>query len=209
MPFVGEMRSWQIVFFALGLPGLALALVFVTIKEPIRRGVRRIPTERGERVSVVSVTEVAAYLSRNWKTLVCHNVGFALLSLSSYGTTSWIPAFFQRTHGWEAADVGVMYGAIVALFGTSGIVFGGWLADRIGRTGTTASKMYVGLLAALIWVSTGIAFLLVPTGDGRDAATCADGFLRRHAVWCRSRCDSRDDAQYNARPSVGRLSVYR
>jgi MFS family permease len=60
--------------------------------------------------------------------------------------------------------VGVIYGAIVALFGTSGIVFGGWLADRIGRTGTTASKMYVGLLAALIWVPTGIAYPLVPSG---------------------------------------------
>ncbi len=50
------------------------------------------------------------------------------------------------------------------IFGTSGIVFGGWLADRIGRGGITASKMYVGLLAALIWVTTGIAYLLVPSG---------------------------------------------
>ncbi len=163
VPFIGEMRSWQIVFIALGLPGMALALVFVTVKEPIRRGVCRVATKRGEKVPVVSISAVGAYLSHNWKTLVCHNVGFALLSLSSYGTTSWIPAFFQRTHGWEAADVGVMYGAIVALFGTSGIVFGGWLADRIGRTGATASKMYVGLLAALIWVPTGIAYLLVPS----------------------------------------------
>jgi MFS family permease len=164
VPFVGEMRSWQIVFFALGLPGLALALVFVTVEEPIRRGVRRISTERGERIVAVSVAEVGAYLRHNWKTLACHNVGFALLSLSSYGTTSWIPAFFQRTHGWEAANVGVVYGAIVALFGTSGIVFGGWLADRMERSGTTASKMYVGLLAALVWASTGIAYLLVPSG---------------------------------------------
>ncbi len=164
VPLVGEMRSWQIVFFALGLPGLALALIFVTVKEPIRRGVRRIQTKRGESISVVSVSAVAGYFSRNWKTLVCHNVGFALLSLSSYGTTSWIPAFFHRTHGWEPADVGVIYGAIVALFGTSGIVLGGWLADRIGRSGTTASKMYVGLLAAVIWVPSGIAYLLVPSG---------------------------------------------
>ncbi len=164
LPLVGEMRSWQIVFFALGLPGLALTLLFVTVKEPIRRGVRRSPIGPGEKVAVVSVSNVAAYFSTNWKTLVCHNVGFALLSLSSYGTTSWIPAFFHRTHGWEAADVGVMYGAIVAIFGTTGIVFGGWLADRIGRTGTTASKMHVGLLAAIIWASTGIAYLLVPSG---------------------------------------------
>jgi MFS family permease len=164
MPLIGQMRSWQIVFFALGLPGVLLSLVFVTVKEPVRRGVRRVATDRGEKLSQVSLAEVGAYLRRNWKTLVCHNVGFALLSFSSYGTTSWIPAFFHRTHGWKAADVGVTYGAIVALFGTSGIVFGGWLADRIARSGITASKMYVGLLAALVWVVTGIAYPLVPSG---------------------------------------------
>lgn len=164
VPLIGEMRSWQIVFLALGLPGLVLTLIFVTVKEPVRRGVRRVTTEHGEKLSRVSVAEVGAYLARNWKTLACHNVGFALLSFSSYGTTAWMPAFFHRTHGWEAANVGVIYGAIVALFGTSGIVFGGWLADRLARSGVTASKMVVGLLAALVWVVTGIAYPLVSSG---------------------------------------------
>jgi len=58
----------------------------------------------------------------------------------------------------------VIYGAVVAVFGTSGIVFGGWLADRIARGGSTASKMQVGLLAALIWVFTGLAYPLVSSG---------------------------------------------
>ncbi|KKK66701.1 hypothetical protein LCGC14_2961450, partial [marine sediment metagenome] len=164
VPLIGEMRSWQIVFLALGLPGLALTLIFVTVKEPVRRGVRRVTTEYGEKLSRVSLAEVSAYLARNWKTLACHNVGFALLSFSSYGTTAWIPAFFHRTHGWEAANVGVIYGAIVAVFGTSGIVFGGWLADRLARSGLTTSKMVVGLLAAIVWVVTGIAYPLVPSG---------------------------------------------
>jgi MFS family permease len=164
MPLIGQMRSWQIVFFALGLPGVLLSLVFVTVKEPVRRGVRRVVAEQGEKAPVASLATVGAFLATNWKTLLCHNVGFALLSLSSYGTTSWIPAFFHRTHGWEAANVGVVYGAIVAIFGPAGIVFGGWLADRLARGGITASKMYVGLLAAVIWVPTGITYLLVPSG---------------------------------------------
>jgi len=43
------------------------------------------------------LSAVLRYLRQNWKTLACHNVGFALLAFSSYGTTSWIPAFFHRT----------------------------------------------------------------------------------------------------------------
>lgn len=164
VPVVGEMRSWQIVFLALGLPGMALALVFVTVREPVRRGVRRATTAQASQLSQISVGEVGSYLGRNWKTLVCHNVGFALLSFSSYGTTSWIPAFFFRTHGWETGYVGIVYGAIVAVFGTSGIVFGGWLADRMARAGLSASKMQVGLLAALIWVPTGLVYPLAPSG---------------------------------------------
>ena len=164
VPLVGEIRSWQIVFLALGLPGLLLPLIFLTVKEPVRRGVRLVRTASGNQTSQVPLREVVGFLGKNWKTLACHNVGFALLAFSSYGTTSWIPTFFERTYGWEAADAGVIYGAIVAIFGTTGIVFGGWLADRIALSGQTASKMHVGVLAAVIWVLTGAVYPLAPSG---------------------------------------------
>ena len=164
LPLVGTMRSWQIVFLAVGLPGVLMTLVFVTVGEPVRRGVRTVRTDGGIKNVGVSLREAGGYFLKNWKTLACHNVGFALLAFSSYGTTSWIPAFFHRTYGWNAANAGTVYGAIVAVFGTSGIVFGGWLADRIALAGSTASKMQVGVLAALIWLLTGVVYPLVPSG---------------------------------------------
>lgn len=164
VPVIGQMRSWQIVFLALGVPGMLMTLLLTTVKEPVRRGVRRISTARGERIAQVPLREVGLFMARNWKTLTCHNLGFALLAFSSYGTTSWIPAFFARSHGWRAADTGVIYGAIVATCGTLGIVFGGWLSDRLAQSGQTAAKMYVGLLAAVVWVATGIFYPLVQSG---------------------------------------------
>ena len=37
LPLVGTVRSWQLVFFIVGLPGLLVALLLLTIREPVRR----------------------------------------------------------------------------------------------------------------------------------------------------------------------------
>src|SRR5882762_1767566 len=38
LPLVGATRSWQLVFFIVGLPGIFLALLLYTVREPARRG---------------------------------------------------------------------------------------------------------------------------------------------------------------------------
>ena len=38
VPVLGEIRPWQLVFFAVGIPGFALAAVMATVHEPRRRG---------------------------------------------------------------------------------------------------------------------------------------------------------------------------
>ena len=40
--------------------------------------------------------QVFAYMRENWKTIVFHNLGFSLLSLSSYAGGAWIPEFYRR-----------------------------------------------------------------------------------------------------------------
>ena len=37
LPVIGEVRSWQAVFFIVGIPGAFLSLLLVTIPEPVRR----------------------------------------------------------------------------------------------------------------------------------------------------------------------------
>lgn len=38
VPLLGEIRSWQAVMLAVGLPGLLAALLLLTVREPLRRG---------------------------------------------------------------------------------------------------------------------------------------------------------------------------
>ena len=89
VPLVGATRPWQVVFFIVGLPGVLLSLLVYTVREPVRRGIRMIhAADDKTRVAQVPMREVVAYLKQNWRSFFCHNVGFALLSFSSYGAAA-------------------------------------------------------------------------------------------------------------------------
>nr|WP_251701949.1 MFS transporter [Pseudomonas boanensis] len=141
LPLLGHVRPWQLIFLALGAAGLLFTLLMLAVNEPRRRGI-------GAGVAVPLV-EVGRYLRSNRRTVLCHNFGFAGLSFAGYGSAAWIPTFFIRTHGWEAGQVGVVYGSLVAVFGCLGIVFGGRLADWMAKRGRRDANMRVGLIAAI------------------------------------------------------------
>jgi MFS family permease len=42
LPIIGDVAVWQVVFLVVGLPGLIVAALATTIKEPVRRGVSRV-----------------------------------------------------------------------------------------------------------------------------------------------------------------------
>ncbi|MGE0129647.1 MAG: spinster family MFS transporter [Blastocatellales bacterium] len=162
LPIVGATRPWQVVFFIVGLPGVLLALLMYTVREPLRRGAKMVKAADGTtRVAQVPLGEVLAYLWKNKLTFICHNLGFALLSFSSYGSSAWIPTFLQRNHGWTIGKSGIVYGLIVGIFGTLGIVLGGRFADWMNERGRRDATMRVGLIVSLVWIPTGVLYPLV------------------------------------------------
>ena len=178
LPLIGQTRPWQVIFFIVGLPGVLLALLTYTIREPARRGVRMLKTAEGKtKVAQVSLREAYAYMLENKRAFICHNVGFALLSFSSYGTTSWVPSFFKRNHGWTTAEAGMVYGAIVAVCGTLGIVAGGRFADWLAERGYKDATMRVGLIVAIAWFPTGLLYPLVSDANWAAALLVPTVFL--------------------------------
>jgi MFS family permease len=175
LPIVGATRPWQVVFFIVGVPGVLLALLMYTVREPLRRGVKMVENAAGKSVAAkVPFTEVVAYLRKNRLTFICHNVGFALLSFASYGTSAWVPTFFVRNHGWTEAYAGQVYGWTVAIFSTLGIVAAGRFADWLAERGYRDATMLTGLIVAVAWLPFGMLYpvmsnpyvavaLLVPT----------------------------------------------
>ena len=162
LPFIGMVPGWQKVFLIIGAPGLLVVpLVLFTIREPVRRGMIASQTGAGTKLPL---SEVVAYARANWKALATHNVGFALLSFSSYGTGSWLPSMFKRVHGWDATEFGLVYGLIVFVGSASGAILGGVLADALSKRGYRDAKVRVGFYAAWLWFPFGIAFPLMNDG---------------------------------------------
>ena len=163
LPIVGPTRAWQLIFFAVGLPGLLMALLACTIREPVRQGMLATARAPGA-APTVPVRDVWAYIRDNRSTFLCLNFGIACLTLSSYGAAGWVPSFFVRKHGWSPAQAGMIFGLIVAVAGTLGVMAGGWLADRLRLRGHADAELRVALLASVGWLPFGILYPLMPRG---------------------------------------------
>lgn len=157
LPMVGETRPWQLVFYLLGGAGLVFAWFLLLIREPIRQGAVGSHS--------IPLREVIATLSRHRRTVLMHNFGFACLSLASYSANAWLPSVWQRVHGWEIREVGLVYGGVIAVFGGLGIVLGGWLADR-WRTvhGMSDATLRVGAIAAACSIPIALLMPFMPSG---------------------------------------------
>jgi MFS family permease len=160
-PLLGEVKPWQVVFFVVGLPGVFFAAFLYTIKEPIRRTIAAGGASIAQVHAPVSFGAVMQYVGGNTATFICHTFGFALLALVSYACAGWVPTFFARIHGWTPAETGVRYGTVVMIVGSIGILFGGFMADRLKQRGSLDSKMRVGFYAALACIPFGATFPLM------------------------------------------------
>lgn len=163
LPLVGEVYAWQITFFVVGLPGILVALWVWTLREPDRRGhVRTAVGDDGVARRVeVPVKEVFEYMGRNWRTMVPLNLCYALSAMMAYGVAAWIPTLFVRTHGWTYPEAGFWYGMVIVVFGTTGVIAGGWAGDFLTGKGIRNGRMRVCALTGLATFPFTIAYPLV------------------------------------------------
>jgi MFS family permease len=181
LPLVGVTRTWQIVFFLVGLPGLALTLLVFTIREPARRDARP-ENDKGPPLQGTQQPprRVLRHFLKNKHTLICHSVGFGLLSATSY--TAWGPSLFIRNYGWSAAQTGILYGLETSIVGVLGVLAGGRFADWLGQRGYRDANMRVGLIATLAWFPTGMCLPLMPTA-GWAVAMLVPTYFLASAPW--------------------------
>ncbi|MBT7879171.1 MAG: MFS transporter, partial [Gammaproteobacteria bacterium] len=122
MPVFGEMYSWQTVLVVVGLPGILLALLMFTIKEPERKGAS------AERTEGYSYRELWQFCLSRRKYLTYHFIGYLCLSIQGFAFLTWIVEFFVRIHGWTRTEIGLTYGAIALIVGVMGSIGAGYYA---------------------------------------------------------------------------------
>jgi len=144
LPIFGVLQPWQIAFIVVGLPGVLMALVMLTVKEPKRTGMKE---EFGKSVSI---RDTVSFVFANWKVYMAVFVGFGMLAIPITTVFTWFPTYLQRVHEVSIAESGRVLGLILFFLSSSGVLFGGWLVDYLKSKNYQDSFFRVGLMAAVL-----------------------------------------------------------
>ncbi|MCW0200033.1 MFS transporter [Sphingopyxis sp.] len=153
LPFLGTFAPWQAVFLCAAAPGLIVAALMLTIREPARQEVAADISAKS------SLREGFDYIAQRW-TLFGSLIGsLSLIALLAIGTALWFPTFLMRSYGMTPAEVGLSYGLVMLVCGTVGTLSGGWLAGRLMQSGRADANMRVVLIATVL---KGVPIIVAP-----------------------------------------------
>ena len=160
--WVAANYGWRTAFFAVGLPGLLLAvLLLVLVREPKRGGLDALaPGAEAHPPSPPLFTAIGGFF-RN-RTLVLTALSSGLSAFVGYATLNWAPAFLIRVKHMSLTDVALWYSLVVGLGGAVGTFGAGWLVDRLSHR----SPRWYAWVPAIAFVASlpfFLGFLWVPT----------------------------------------------
>ncbi|MDI9850255.1 MFS transporter [Rhodoblastus sp. 17X3] len=145
--FIAARWGWKAAFGVVGIPGLALALLYLFVKD--YRTVDLVAHEGSARRDAIATARQIAISIFRPKTMLWVCLGGAAQLIVVSTLWAWLPSYLNRTYGMPADQAGAK-AALVVLAGAFGSVIWGNVADRAGRRALT-SKLYV--IAALSLVS--------------------------------------------------------
>jgi MFS family permease len=151
---IGAVGSWRLTFLLVGLPGLAVALLALTITEPPRRDLL---LNKSGQPTRLGLADVARQVKVRWQSVAGICFGFACQAMCNYAQQAWLPTYFVRVRGWSLPQAGVTLGLLSLVTGLLGAYLGGRLADRWQRRGVPEGPLRVGVLAT---TCAGVAFPL-------------------------------------------------
>ena len=152
LPIVGAVAPWQFTFIIVGLPGILLAAVFLTMREPVRRT----PPARGKQIRRhlhACLGERNIYIS--FVIFVC------MMTIVAY-SQGWAAPMFKRTWGWEAETYALVNGTVLLIVGPLTVNIAGWANDHFYSKGIKDAPLLIVIIGACIIVPTGVLAPLMP-----------------------------------------------
>ena len=154
LPFVGRFETWQLVFVAIGLPGVLVAALVLTVRSPGRGS-------SSESAGVPLAVVVRYFRDNRFSyTLTIAGISFYFAGMLAY--LAWTPTLLIRNHGMALGEAGAIYGLVLLFFGPTGTFLWGWLADWLQRSrGRTDSKVLCTIFACVGMIVPGIVYPLM------------------------------------------------
>jgi MFS transporter, Spinster family, sphingosine-1-phosphate transporter len=159
--------GWRAAFFAVGLPGLLLALLTLTASDP-PRGINDEPAAAAEAAG--SYKDSLRLLARN-RDYVMAVAGYAAYTFAVGGMSFWVPMYLSRERGMSLGEANYVLGTVTVVAGIGGTFLGGYVADILARR----------LQRAHLWVSGVSMAMAIPfawvTFTTRDTTTFTGALL--------------------------------
>ena len=162
VPLLGQVKPWHLVFFAIGLPGVLLALLtLAVVREP---GRRHDSTHLPTREEAVLLRETLRFIWRERGVYSPAFLGQAAFALFGYGAATWYPSYLERVHGLTVAEAGTLLGISTVGLGSLGFVVAGGLTDRWVSRGYADAHLRVGMIYAVGLLACGVVGPLASVG---------------------------------------------
>lgn len=138
--------NWRAAFLIVGAAGMLLAPLVLL-------GAKEVPRGRFEKVAGASppAASASAVARRLASTPSIWLLGFAAAagSIPSYGMLFWLPSYFVRSLNLSVFEASLFQGSIMLVAGVFGTWFGGFLADRLGKSNRAAYALVPGFASLL------------------------------------------------------------
>jgi MFS family permease len=155
IPLIGEIYPWQSVFLMIGIPGLIIMLLMLTVKEPARKGLSK------HNFSILHSLKVL----KNQHSFILISIATGLYTVVAYSFSMWTPTFFVRTYGSDVSQISLGYGLSFAIFCTIGTLLSGRFSDSLYKKGYHDAKPRTALFSVLGLFISAIFFTMMPSEE--------------------------------------------
>jgi MFS family permease len=148
IPVVRTMQPWQQTFLTVGLAGIVFVLLVANIREPPGK------------VHDVPRAGLKAAFARDSKFYFLLFAAMSGIITLNYSFLSWMPAIMNREYGRSISAVGKIYGTLVLISSTIGVLSGAWFADRLQKYTAEAAHSWIILISVSIVLPVSVALPL-------------------------------------------------
>ena len=159
---IDKAYGWRAAFFAVGAPGVILALlVLMIVREPPRgRFDAMAAGDTDHAPSLPLLTTIGLFFTNRTLTLTALSSG--LSAFCGYAMLNWSPSFLIRIRHMGRGDIALYYALLVGITGVIGTFGSGALVDRFARTSRRAYAL-VPMGAFMISLPFYLGFVWAPT----------------------------------------------
>lgn len=154
--------GWRVAMFAVGIPGILLAVIIKLFVVEPRRGLSDPQHAQAAQGEMPKFAEGFRSLFAN-RAAVHLVMGVTITSLIGYGHTAFGPSFLIRTIGLDKLQIASIVAPVGAICGTLSAVLGGWLANKAAERWGLYSQAW--LVLAMKGVGLPLSFLFFASSD--------------------------------------------